>query len=69
MTLASLAIFAGTLLIAAGSPGPSIAALIARVLTRGPRDVLPFLTAMWVGEAVWLSCAVLGLAAIAEAFH
>lgn len=69
MTLASLAIFAGTLLIAAGSPGPSIAALIARVLTRGPRDVLSFLTAMWVGEAVWLSCAVLGLAAIAEAFH
>jgi threonine/homoserine/homoserine lactone efflux protein len=48
MTLASLAIFAGTLLIAAGSPGPSIAALIARVLTRGPRDVLPFLTAMLV---------------------
>lgn len=69
MTLASLAIFAGALLIAAGSPGPSIAALIARVLTRGPRDVFPFLAAMWVGEAVWLSLAVLGLAAIAESFH
>ena len=69
MTLASLAIFAGALLIAAGSPGPSIAALIARVLTRGPRDVFPFLAAMWVGEAVWLSLAVLGLAAIAETFH
>jgi threonine/homoserine/homoserine lactone efflux protein len=69
MTLASLAIFAGVLLVAAGSPGPSIAALIARVLTRGPRDVLPFLSAMWVGEAIWLSLAVLGLAAIAETFH
>jgi threonine/homoserine/homoserine lactone efflux protein len=69
MTLASLAIFAGALLVAAGSPGPSIAALIARVLTRGPRDVFPFLSAMWVGEAVWLSLAVLGLAAIAETFH
>jgi threonine/homoserine/homoserine lactone efflux protein len=69
MTLASLAIFAGALLVAAGSPGPSIAALIARVLTRGPRDVFPFLSAMWVGEAVWLSLAVLGLAAIAESFH
>ena len=69
MTLASLAIFAGALLVAAGSPGPSIAALIARVLTRGPRDVFPFLAAMWVGEAVWLSLAVLGLAAIAETFH
>lgn len=69
MTLASLAIFAGALALAAGSPGPSIAALIARVLTRGARDVLPFLAAMWVGEAIWLSCAVLGLAAIAETFH
>ena len=58
MTLASLAIFAGALLVAAGSPGPSVAALIARVLSRGPRDVLPFLSAMWVGEAVWLSLAV-----------
>jgi threonine/homoserine/homoserine lactone efflux protein len=69
MTLASLTIFAGALLIAAGSPGPSVAALIARVLTRGARDVFPFLAAMWVGEAIWLSCAVLGLAAIAETFH
>ncbi len=69
MTLASLAIFAGALLVAAGSPGPSIAALVARVLTRGPADVLPFLAAMWVGEAIWLSLAVLGLSAIAESFH
>jgi threonine/homoserine/homoserine lactone efflux protein len=69
MTLASLAIYAGALAIAAGSPGPSVAALIARVLARGARDVFPFLAAMWVGEAVWLSCAVMGLAAIAETFH
>ena len=69
MTLASLIIFAGALMVAAGSPGPSIAALIARVLTRGARDVFPFLAAMWIGETVWLSCAVLGLAAIAESFR
>jgi threonine/homoserine/homoserine lactone efflux protein len=69
MTLASLAIFAGALLISAGSPGPSIAALIARVLSKGPKDVLPFLAAMWFGEMVWLSFAVLGLAALAETFH
>jgi threonine/homoserine/homoserine lactone efflux protein len=42
----SLLIFAGALFIAAGSPGPSIAALVARVLARGWRDVLPFLAAM-----------------------
>jgi threonine/homoserine/homoserine lactone efflux protein len=61
--------FAGALLVAAGSPGPSVAALVARVLSKGARDVLPFLVALWIGEAIWLSFAVAGLAAIAESFH
>jgi threonine/homoserine/homoserine lactone efflux protein len=57
------------LAVSAGSPGPSIAALVARVLARGVRDVLPFLAAMWIGEAIWLSLAVFGLAVVAETFH
>lgn len=65
----SLLIFAGALLVAAGSPGPSIAALVARVISKGFRDVLPFLAAMWIGEAIWLSLAVFGLAVIAQSFH
>ncbi len=69
MSLTTLVVFAGALMMAAGSPGPSIAALVARVLSRGARDVLPFLAAMWVGEGIWLTCAVLGLAAIAETFY
>lgn len=69
MSLMTLIVFAGALMMAAGSPGPSIAALVARVLSRGARDVLPFLAAMWIGEGIWLTCAVLGLAAIAESFH
>lgn len=69
MSLTSLLVFAGALLMAAGSPGPSIAALVARVLSRGARDVLPFLAAMWIGEAIWLTFAVAGLTAVAEAFH
>lgn len=69
MDLASLLIFAGALLVAAGSPGPSIAALVARVMTAGWRGVLPFLAAMWIGEAIWLTLAVWGLAALAESLH
>ncbi len=69
MDVTSLLIFAGALLVAAGSPGPSIAALVARVISRGFRDVLPFLAAMWVGEAIWLSMAVFGLAFVAQTFH
>lgn len=66
MDAQSLLVFAGALTVAAGSPGPSIAALVARVLTRGWRDVMPFLAAMWLGEALWLSFAVFGLAVVAQ---
>lgn len=69
MTFTSLLIFAGALFVAAGSPGPSIAALVARVISKGFRDVLPFLLAMWIGEAIWLSFAVFGLAVVAQTFH
>lgn len=69
MDLSALLVFAGALLVAAGSPGPSIAALVARVISHGPSDVLPFLTAMWIGEALWLTLAVFGLAALAQSFH
>lgn len=69
MTLTSLILFAAALFVAAGSPGPSIAALVARVISKGFRDVFPFLLAMWIGEAIWLSLAVFGLAVVAQSFH
>jgi threonine/homoserine/homoserine lactone efflux protein len=69
LELSALLIFAGALVVAAGSPGPNIAALVARVLTGGWQGVLPFLLALWIGEAVWLSLAVWGLAAIAESLQ
>ena len=68
MGISGLVLFAVALLVAAGSPGPSVAALVARVLTNGLGDVLPFLAAMWIGEAVWLALAVAGLSAVAESF-
>ncbi|TWH35465.1 MULTISPECIES: LysE family translocator [unclassified Aminobacter] len=69
MDLTSLVIFAGALFVAAGSPGPSVAALVARVVSKGSRDVMPFLAAMWIGEGIWLSMAVFGLAIVAQTFH
>jgi len=69
LTFASLLIFAAALFVAAGSPGPSVAALVARVISKGFRDVFPFLLALWIGEAVWLSFAVFGLAVVAQTFH
>lgn len=69
MDATSLLVFAAALVVASGSPGPSIAALVARVLSRGPGEVMPFLAAMWIGEAIWLSLAVWGLSAVAQSFH
>ena len=69
MSLSALLIFAAALFVAAGSPGPSVAALVARVMTKGLAGVFPFLLAMWVGEAIWLSLAVFGLAYVAQTFH
>lgn len=68
MSIAALAVFAMALVVGAGSPGPSVAALVSRVLAIGIRDVLPFLAALWLGEALWLTLTVAGLAVVAQAF-
>jgi threonine/homoserine/homoserine lactone efflux protein len=69
MDIAALLIFGGALVINAGMPGPSIAALVSRVLASGPRDVMPFLVAMWIGEGLWLGAAAFGLSVLAQSFH
>jgi threonine/homoserine/homoserine lactone efflux protein len=68
MELAMLGLFAAALFVNAGSPGPSVAALVARVISGGLGSVLPFLVAMWIGEALWLVAAVLGLGVLAAKF-
>lgn len=65
----TVVIFAGALLLNAGTPGPSIAALVSRVITSGWRDVIPFVAAMWIGEVIWLSMAIAGLTALAQSFQ
>lgn len=69
MTWTALLVFAGALFLNAGSPGPSVAALVAQVLGRGLKPVLPFLAAMWLGEAAWLAAALAGLSVVAERLH
>lgn len=67
--LLSLWVFALALILNAGTPGPSIAALVSRVLSNGWQDVVPFVAAMWIGEVIWLTLALIGLSALAETFH
>ncbi|MEM7301539.1 MAG: LysE family translocator [Pseudomonadota bacterium] len=65
----ALGIFAIALLLSAGTPGPSITALVARVIARGWTDIAPFVAAMWIGEVIWLTFAMAGLSALATTFH
>ncbi|MEO0620237.1 MAG: LysE family translocator [Pseudomonadota bacterium] len=69
MDWSALGVFAGALIVTAGSPGPSVAALVSRVITNGWRDIAPFLIAMWLGEIAWLLAALAGLSALATHFE
>jgi threonine/homoserine/homoserine lactone efflux protein len=69
MDPAGLIVFASALLLAAASPGPGVAAIVARVLGRGPKGALAFSAGVAIGDVVWLTAAVVGLAAVAQAFH
>lgn len=69
MDLAGLVIYCSALLLAAASPGPGIAAIVARVLGRGTAGAIAFTAGVAVGDVVWLTLAVAGLALIAQTFH
>jgi len=68
MDPAALAIFAAALFVAAAAPGPTTTTLVARVLARGTAGALAFVVGLSVGEVIWLTAAVLGLALIAKTF-
>jgi threonine/homoserine/homoserine lactone efflux protein len=67
--LAALLIFASALFVAAASPGPGIAAIVARVLGRGMNGAVAFTAGVALGDVVWLTVAILGLAVVAQTFQ
>ncbi len=69
MDLTSLLVFTGALFVAAASPGPGIAAIVARVLGRGMNGAIAFTAGVALGDVVWLTFAVLGLAVVAQTFQ
>ncbi|OWJ62073.1 LysE family translocator [Inquilinus limosus] len=65
MDLSTLLIYAFTLGVACAVPGPTTAALVARVLGRGSRGALAFCAGLMAGDLLWLSATALGLAMLA----
>ncbi len=68
MSLSSLFLFASVYLAAVATPGPGIAALVARVLAHGLKGVAPFIAGYVVGDLVWMGFAATGLSVIANKF-
>src|ERR1700690_2077744 len=55
LSLSSLALFAGVYLAATATPGPGVAALVARVLGRGLWGIAPFIAGFVVGDLIWFA--------------
>lgn len=61
--------FAMVLMVAVISPGPAIAALVARIMARGTEGIAAFCAGLVLGDLIWLCCAMFGLAALAALFQ
>ena len=65
MTLENLVLFAGALLVLFITPGPGIAAMIARTLDAGPWHAATYGVGILTGDMFWFTLAVTGLSAVA----
>ncbi len=68
MTLAALLAYSGALFIAAIIPGPGVTALVARALGSGFLETFFMGLGLILGDMVYLTAVVLGLALIAQTF-
>lgn len=65
----ALLLFAGVYFVAVSSPGPGIAAIVARGLGQGMTAAPAFVAGFVVGDLIWFTIAATGLAVIAKSFE
>jgi threonine/homoserine/homoserine lactone efflux protein len=68
VTLSALLLYAAVYFAAVATPGPGVAALVARVIAWGLVGVAPFILGFVVGDLIWLTVAATGLALVARTF-
>jgi threonine/homoserine/homoserine lactone efflux protein len=66
MTLYGLSIFALVYVLAVATPGPGVAAIVARSLRYGMRGAPAFIAGFLVGDLIWFTLAATGLAMLAQ---
>ena len=66
MSLYGLSVFALVYVLAVASPGPGVAAIVARALGRGTQGMPAFIAGFLVGDLIWFTLAATGLAMLAQ---
>ncbi len=66
MSFYGLLIFSSVYLLAVATPGPGVAAVIARSLARGTQGAVAFIAGFVIGDLIWFAVAATGLAALAQ---
>jgi threonine/homoserine/homoserine lactone efflux protein len=66
VSLYGLLIFSSIYLLAVATPGPGVAAVIARSLARGTQGAMAFIAGFLIGDLIWFAVAATGLAALAQ---
>lgn len=69
MDLSGFLVFCGVYAMATFSPGPAVAAIVARTLAVGLSRTAPFVFGIIAGDLVWFALVALGLAALAQNFQ
>jgi threonine/homoserine/homoserine lactone efflux protein len=69
MPLHRLALFCLVYAIATATPGPGVASVIARALSRGTYGLPAFIAGFVVGDLIWFTLAATGMAALAQTAH
>lgn len=69
MTLYGLAVFGVVYALAVATPGPAVAAVVARSLARGMRGSPAFIAGFLIGDLTWFTVAATGLAALAKSAY
>lgn len=69
MSLYALLMFSAVYFLAVATPGPGVAAVVARSLAKGGQGAPAFIAGFLIGDLIWFSVAVTGLAALAQTAH
>jgi threonine/homoserine/homoserine lactone efflux protein len=64
-----LLVFIAVYFLAVATPGPGVAAVVARSLARGAQGAPAFIAGFLIGDLIWFTVAATGLAALAQTAH